>query len=209
MYNVVKNLYDIFIQCPERTTISLAYKFKNLHEKLARHKNHLTFLIHCRNHNVVPQAFCLSMSFVSDKVRRILQRSGKAILRECILRIKESLQKQLDQKTDKIRKLPLSYYERELILEWAEYYGAKTFNETKRRHISKFQQLTDKRHQQNLHPPTYSSLKKDCLVINLSKTKLTKEQQAVLELGLNLASTPQDIPRNEIIARTERSTGLA
>ena len=196
-----------------RATISIAYKLKNLEEKLARYRNHLTFLIKCRNNNVIPKGLRLTSSVESEKVGRILHRAGKAILRERIKTarmIKTSLNEQRQPTINRIRDLPnLSYHEKELILQWAEQHGIRTFYKTKYRHIRKFQQLITnqcqlQKEKDHLHSTARADLlHRDRLVINLSKIKLTEHQRGVLELGLNLAPTPKDIPRYDIIARTE------
>ena len=76
-------LYSI-IDHSERALASLAYRLKNTKEKLARYKNHLTFLIRCRNNKLVPKGLRISISIESTKAQLIAQRSSQALLRERI-----------------------------------------------------------------------------------------------------------------------------
>ena len=76
-------LYSI-IDHSERALASLAYRLKNTKEKLARYKNHLTFLIRCRNNKLVPKGLRISISIESTKAQLIAQRSRQALLRERI-----------------------------------------------------------------------------------------------------------------------------
>ena len=47
------------------------------------------------------------------------------------------------------------------------------------------------------------SLDQNKLVINLSRKTLSENQNKVLALGLNFATAPKEIPKKDIIARTE------
>ena len=76
-------LYSI-IDRSEQALASLAYRLKNTKEKLARYKNHLTFLIRCRNNKLVPKGLRISISIESTKAQLIAHRSSQALLRECI-----------------------------------------------------------------------------------------------------------------------------
>ena len=68
--------------------------------------------------------------------------------------------------------------------------------------MNEFYSYTHYQHQKHT-VPNNTSLPRNRLIVNLSESKLTEEQQKVLELGLNLSSTPKDILRFEIITRTE------
>ena len=204
MFNVIKNLYHIFLQVPKRATISLAYKLKNLEEKIARYRNHLTFLIACRNHDVIPKGLRPSTLIVSTRIDCILHRAGMRERIKVVHSIKTSLLSWLESTTLKLKQQSeLSYFEKELILQWAEYHGSITFQNTKKKQINKFHQLIHEKCQKQQPLAVQDHiLDRDRLVINLTKTKLSEEQR-VLELGLNIASTPKEIPKMDIVARTE------
>ena len=85
------NLYSI-IGRSERATAKEAYRLKNLKEKLARYSNHLTFLMRCRDHNLVPKGLRVRLPVNTAKARLIAWRTAKALLRE---RIKEARQQKL------------------------------------------------------------------------------------------------------------------
>ena len=119
--------------------------------------------------------------------------------------MKMSLLSRLESTTLKLKQQSeLSYFEKELILQWAEYHGSITFQNTKKKQINKFHQLIHEKCQKQQPLAVQDHiLDRDRLVINLTKTKLSEGQQRVLELGLNIASTPKEIPKMDIVARTE------
>ena len=139
MDNVVKNLYDIYSYNTQDDLSHLPTQ-----ESVACYKNYLTFMIQCRNNHVVPVAFHPYSQIPLRKVRNIIHKAGKAILHKRIKStrvIKESLQQQVLPTINKIKNLPVSYYEKELMLEWAEYHGTRTYQLYKRKQIKKFKHL--------------------------------------------------------------------
>ena len=123
--------------------------------------------------------------------------------------MKMSLLSRLESTTLKLKQQSeLSYFEKELILQWAEYHGSITFQNTKKKQINKFHQLIHEKCQKQQPLAVQDHiLDRDRLVINLTKTKLSEEQQRVLELGLNIASTPKEIPKMDIVATPENRRG--
>ena len=47
--DMVLNLYSFI------PTVKLAYRSKYLEEKLARYSNHLIFMMHCKDQNIIPK----------------------------------------------------------------------------------------------------------------------------------------------------------
>ena len=54
------NLYDI-VQRSERAIIQLSYRLKNGMVKFVRSRNHLTFLIRCRDNGLIPNGLWISL----------------------------------------------------------------------------------------------------------------------------------------------------
>ena len=83
MENTINNLYEI-IDRSERATVRIAYRLRNLQEKFARYRNHLTFMMRCRDLDVVPKGLRMISTIKSARVYRIIDRTHKAIIRERI-----------------------------------------------------------------------------------------------------------------------------
>ena len=77
--NMIKKIYDI-IDRSEQAIISLAYKLCNQLKKLARHRNHLTFLMKCRDLKLIPKGFRIHLPVHSFKAKLISQRASRALI---------------------------------------------------------------------------------------------------------------------------------
>ena len=62
------NLYDVIINRTEQAKVRPVYKLKNCRERLARYSDHLTFLMKCRTHGIIPQGLRVILSVRSTKV---------------------------------------------------------------------------------------------------------------------------------------------
>ena len=89
--DMVLNLYS-FIDCSEQATVKLAYRSKYLEEKLARYSNHLIFMMHCKDQNIIPKSLRMRLSMNLEKASHITWRVAKILLRE---HIKEARQRKL------------------------------------------------------------------------------------------------------------------
>ena len=77
------SLYS-FIQRLKRATIQLAYRLRNGMKKLARLNNHVTFLIRCRNHDIIPKGLRVSLPLRSKGSMMIATRTSQALLCQLI-----------------------------------------------------------------------------------------------------------------------------
>ena len=177
------SLYDI-IDRSEQAKVRTAYKLKSYRERLARYSNHLTFLIRCKTHGIIPKGLWVTLPVRSTKAEHITERTSQALVRE---RIGEA-------------------YRQKVILDanqWARVDdlckdAAKCVHkDTKERQIRKFRTLKSQGTQ------TQAMLDRSKLVINLSHRQLTSVEEEVLALGLSFAMAPRSIPLEDIIAATE------
>lgn len=77
--------YYSFIQCSEQATIKLVYCLRNGMEKLARLKNHLAFLICCRNNDIILYSLRVYLLLKSSGSKRIAMcTAGQAIVWQLI-----------------------------------------------------------------------------------------------------------------------------
>lgn len=82
-------LYSI-IDHSEQALASTAYRLKNTKEKLARFKNHLTFLVKCRNNSITPKGLRISTSIHSTKATIIVKKSNQALLHKRIKHVQKT-----------------------------------------------------------------------------------------------------------------------
>ena len=193
------NIYNI-IHRSERASIKLAYRLKHGMEKLARLRNHLTFLIRCQNNHLIPKGLRVriptkSISFQSSQ--RIARRTSESLLRQLIrdtriqkVRMNREIDTYIEQLGEKMTPEQL-----ERIKQWCELAAEEVARVTKTRQIKKYENLRAQK--------SGPSLEADKLVKNLSQRPLTEEEKQVLALGLNYAVTPKAIPTASIIASTE------
>ena len=183
----------LFIDCLERATLRVAYRLRNLQEKLARYRNHLIFLIKCRNFDVVPNGLRIKLPIHWTKAKHIAERASKMLLRERvsftrtkkvsigkdIITAKQTLRSLTDESTFTLAKV------------WAETRASQVFQDTKDKHKKKFEQLTCRRRPFTTGMDEEESSR---VVINLSKQEISVTEEQVLSLSMNFAPTPKEIP---------------
>ena len=136
------SLYN-FIDSSERAGIRVAYRLKNLKEKMARQRNHLTYMIRCRNKKLIPRGMRVKLPVNSNRGNRIAERTGLAVLRERIKYVRRNKIVTMNE---------ISTVEHELttmvdhdtyknILDWSSQKAEKVFVETKKKHLKKFADL--------------------------------------------------------------------
>ena len=176
---------------------------KNTREKLARYSNHLTFLIRCRNNNIIPKGLRTSISIKSTKAKLIAERSSQTLLRECIKfarKTKVMLNRIAADTELKLCSMIRDYEQLQKLKHWTEKDVHRIFEETKRSQQAKFNKLLHWRSR----PP---ALDKSRLVVNMSKRVLNDDETILLSRGLNFSVAPNKIPTEEIIASTESWRG--
>ena len=171
---------------------------------MARFRNHLTFLIKCRNKKLIPKGLRVTVPSTTDQGKRIADRTGHALVRE---RIKYVRKYKLDILSElHYNKVQLSIitsmevYEK--VLQWSNSYASKTFDQVKEKQRKKFACLL-RESNCNKKPTPKPTLKNT--VINLSSYQLNEDEENILSLGLNYALPHKKLPLKDIIASTEQT----
>ena len=189
-------LYNI-IQRSERATATIAYRLKHGMEKRARLRNHLTFLIRCRNHQIIPRGLNIKLPTSIRNTHNIATKASFALLRRLIRNTrskKVTILKEIDTCSEQLRKV-LTETQWQRVREWCETAALKVAEETKAKQINKFNRFYMQKYGRGVNP--------DKVVHNASDKALIDDEKQVLALGLNFAVTPKDIPMKGIIAATE------
>ena len=174
--------------------MKLIYQLKHAHEKLVRLRNHLTFLIRCRENKITPTGLKVTLPLRSPGVHKIARRTELALLRD--VRYKKVMnEKGIADYNEQVRAL-VGEDKWKQLKTWCSSTTETVHLETKTTQMQKFERLQAKQH---LVP----QLDKDKLVKNLSSRNLTEQEKDVLALGLNFAVAPRQIPTLQIIAATE------
>ena len=164
---------------------------------MARLRNHLTFLIRCRENHVIPKGLSVTLPLASKSSLQIEHQTSLALLRQLIRdnrSKKVRISRDINTYTQQLAEVTTEE-QRSQILEWCTAAATSVAAATKSRQIKKFNRLIARK----LGP----SLDADKVVKNISQRNLTEEEKQVLALGLNYAVTPKAIPAAEIISATE------
>ena len=159
----------------------------------------LTFLLRCRDHNIIPRFLQIHHHIRSRAANRIYQRTSFALLRERIQQNRRELDSTsrilLDTHLRLANSLNISHWRLidQLTFNKAAYLG----DGHKARQSQKFARLT-----KNQLPVT-KALKNT--VINLSDQKLDEGTLSLLQKGLNYAVAPRAPPIEEILAGIEKA----
>ena len=101
------NLYDI-VQRSQRAAIKLAYRLKHGIEKRERTRNHLTFLIRCRNNQLIPRGLTIKLPLKLHNCQKIALRTSNAMLRQLISntrRKRAQLESEVDTATTELKEM--------------------------------------------------------------------------------------------------------
>jgi len=159
----------------------------------------LTFLLRCRDHNIIPRFLQIHHQFRSCAANRIYQRTSFALLRERIQQNRRELDSTsralLDTHLRLANTLTTSHWHLidQLTFNKATYVG----DDHKARQSQKFVRLC-----KNQHPVTEAPKN---TVINLSNQKLEDGTLSLLQKGLNYAVAPQTPPIEEILVGIEKA----
>ena len=141
------SLYSI-TDCSERALVKTAYCLKN-GKKLARIRNHLTFLVRCREHKIIPN--CLKVKLPPKtpnrkKLALITQRTGKALLRRLIsdTRKKVQIKSEVNTYSENLRRA-VKDQKWSLIESWCLTSVERTSHLTKETQKQKFELLWNRR----------------------------------------------------------------
>ena len=168
-------------------------------EKQAKLKNHLTFLIKCRDNNIIPKGLRIKLpcQFPGSTGQSI--RFSHIILRK-LIRAKrcESEHNKEEVKTfTKHLQTKLTPDQSEKLHSWCKEAAETVNRSTKESQRKKLENLIEQRRKRT------RNLDRKKLVRNLSNRVLTDNEEQVLMLGLNFAITPKQIPTADIISSME------
>ena len=181
-------------------------KLEDLTRKVSRHRNHLVFTLRCKDINVTPPSLSLKCPINTTNARRIVDKARKDLVRERIRVINNKLDAFKEKKITLETKLftLLSREEQQNVTRHIAHVSETTHEKTKWRHQNKIQRLETKRDRINDADLTGTQLKR--WVINLSKYKLSGNQNKILAKGLNYAVTPEKVPTDEFVVAAEQAT---
>ena len=212
------NLFNDLRKDYGQSTVKTVRDYENIERKIARHRNHLVYTLRCKDENVIPPSLKIKSPINTSWVRDIVNKAQKALVRERIRVINNKLDN-LKQTSTEIRsriqqQLPDSVYSN--VATHIAKSRESEFQKAKWRQLDKLQRLMNKneekssgkggRHQScKSQEPDLGGQQLKRWVVNLSKYKLNKAQNDVLEKGLNFAPTPTTIPVDEMIIATEKA----
>ena len=113
------NLYSI-VNRSQRAMVKIAYRLKHGMEKKARFGNHLTFLIRCRNNQLIPRGFTIKLPFSFYNSHKFTYHISQALLQQAIrnTRVKKvRIQKEINTCSEELRKVSTAK-KYEDIMEW-------------------------------------------------------------------------------------------
>ena len=165
--------------------------------KFARSRNHLTFLIRCRDNGLIPNGLWVMLpAKLSNKrkSREIARKASESLLRALIsdIRLKRvQIEREINTCSSQLRDLTCK--DRVTRIEkWCTEAAEKTSLETATRQKQKFERLRKRREDWTLDP--------ERVVKNMSNRTLFEDEEKVLALGLNFAVAPKHIPYRDISA---------
>jgi Reverse transcriptase (RNA-dependent DNA polymerase) len=166
-----------------------------LHERIALAATQLTFLMQCRDSNIIPIGLRLKDPCNSRRSRNIIHQAETSLVIERInyMRCRKTIL------TTEIKNLETEVKSTVNNIDWnrmkasLDYMANRVQEEAKQRHTRKFGKLK----------PMERTLQFEKVVINKSKKQLSDIQQKVLSKGMNFAITPKYHPISEIVTNVE------
>ena len=126
-------------------TIKQIRELEQMHLKLTKRSNHLTFLYKCNTENLTPHGISLKSPFRSKKASKIMLSASKQLLKERIAfhhREKRLLQTNIESEKSKLASLIGPEFDS--IVESIQNRAKKVLNADKIKKISKFEKLRPK-----------------------------------------------------------------
>ena len=151
------------------------YRLRNLLKKQARLENHLTFLMKCRNNNIIPKGLRIRLPVYSRKAHIISARTSRALLRERIgYTRRQKIKNHLNSCSIRLElRLDTSPQTLQALIEWAEHHKKEEFSAVKKQQQEKFQLLLKEKERYK----GFRTSTKQNVVVNLSRKALTVEQE--------------------------------
>ena len=131
---------------PDRRIVQQFRTWEKLEKKIAAHRNHLHFTLHCKHHNVIPVSLRLKCAMKGRNAQNIIEKAQKGLLNERISEINKKLLEMEAQRADADEFLFMhcsteTYSE---IKEWTAHARNKTFVNFRDRQKKKFKKLLTK-----------------------------------------------------------------
>ena len=176
-------------------------KWEKLNIKLARERNHLTFMCRCRDNNIIPAGLNIKLPVKTKQGKLIAERTSRALVRERVAfhrRRKADLEKSISDIEATIRSQVTSAQDFDRILKSVRRSHDKEDEEMKKTHKQKLEKLKSR----TITKPTHQPIK---AVVNLSEKQLTKHEEEILNKGLNFATSTKRINSMDIVAPIEET----
>lgn len=168
-------------------------ELEKMHLKLARHSNHLTFLIKCKKENLLPVGLTLKAPFNTKKASKIIQAASKSLLAERIKfhhDAKRILQTSIENKKTELANLVGSDFQN--IFQSIQNRFTKESDNFKQKHKKKLEKLRPVENLAENDRPNQNMDANNC-VVNLSSRPLTQIENSVLSKGLNFSVVPKSV----------------
>jgi len=178
-------------------------EFEQMHLKLARHTNHLTFLTKCKNENLIPTGFILKSPFSSFKASKIMSAASKSLIIERIdhhRKEKRILKASIENKKCELAELIGSEFQN--IFQSIQNRFDKETESIKLKQKEKFARLNPIK-TIDLSEKVNQTNDANKNVVNLSSRNLTPCEISVLNKGLNFSVVPKSVKALDFVTGIE------
>ena len=182
-----------------------AYWRKNTATKLARHRNHLRFNLHCKHNGITPISLRLRTNVWGVQAENIIKRAERSLLGvrigQTVGKVKKLSTKYEVLKADVDLRLPRKQQKVQAFVINAQ---MQEHRSTKERQQNKFQRLNEKKTAETQRKN--NNIASECMtrwVKNCSDRILADPELSILKKGLKFAITPKRLPIVDIITATE------
>lgn len=178
-------------------------ELEQMHLKLAKHTNDLTFLTKCKLENIIPTGFKLKSPFSSFKASKIMNTASKSLIIERIefhRNEKRFLKTRIENKKTELATLIGSEFQN--ILQSIQNRFNKESENVKLRQKSKLEKLRPVQTNTNL-PKNCQQMDANNRVVNLSSRNLNQNEISVLTKGLNFSVVPKSVKTLDFVTGIE------
>ena len=182
----------------------LINRLDRIEKKIVKTSNHLTFLLRCRDNNIVPRGLQLKSPVKSPAALKIIENASKRLVRERI-RSHRSQKAACTEQAQQIHASLESTLSQEMyqkLCKVQDTSNRRVDYKTKETHKKKFAALTSRQTTRKEKHPTVEQPAKT--VINLSSKTLSDDQTRVLSKGLKFAPTMRTNNHDDFISNIEK-----
>src|SRR5579859_7361329 len=196
-----KNLASSYMTQPKKTLrqeLDSRYgpvvnsQFRKLEKTLlrqVRHSNSLTFLMRCRDNNIIPKGLRLKAPTPTLRAKTVCENASKALVRDqiCVHRKGKAEASSLARDIEGQIQSVVSKDDLQRITTACKASAAKANIKAKQTHLKKYKTLLDESTRKEPHKGPVNNNPRDKLstVINISKKSLSAEEMSLLNKGLN------------------------